>query len=131
MSNNNTFLSTLLEKEKELKTQLDAVQTTIKIFQNGHGSLVTEEVKTLQVSNPLVPATWEEAVSWKKKILFALNKIGDGLVTEIVAELRKYDTESSEEDLSRRVTYLASGMKGDKILGARTVGNKYRYYIRN
>lgn len=130
MDNNNQFLSTLIEKENELKVQLEALRTTIKLFQNGGNNNSVAEVKPPDNrQTKQVPQTFEEAITWPDKVLFVLGKLGSAFVTEIVQELQKYIKED-EEVLLKRITGVASAMKSKEILGAKPVGVKFKYYIK-
>lgn len=125
MSDSSSFLVTLQEKERELDSQLEAVRTTIKIFQNGHPVSVPEGVKI-----NTIPKNYEEAQTWNSKIVFALSKIQSGFVQDIVNELLKYSKEIDEKTLFKKVTTLASVLKKKKVLGGKLFGNKMKYFIR-
>lgn len=127
METNNTFLSTLQEKEKELDKQLTALRTTIQIFQNGQFSPNGSEAK---VATNSIPKTYAEAITWNAKVLFALSKIESGFVQDIVDEMYKHSQEIDKAALFTRVTALASSLKTKKILGGKAYGNKYKYYIK-
>lgn len=143
MSSNDPFLSALLEKKAVLQKQLEAITTTIDIFQsngstrenaNGH-AVKPEEIKTNEPNSDggkslFIPSTYSEATTWKDKILFALSKLEYGFVKDIVAELIKADPDQDEKDLIKKVTGYASSFKTQKILGAKAVGNKYKYFIK-
>ena len=136
MDTNTQFIDTiinkekeLVEREKEIKMQLDALRTTIKIFQNGNGTLpVNSDVKGIETKSE-IPKTWEEALTWNSKVLFVLNRIQSGFVSDIVAEILK-NAPQDEVVLFKRITSTASLMKSKKILGAKTVGVKSKYFIK-
>jgi hypothetical protein len=120
------FLVTLKEKEKELSKQLEGLRSTIELFQNGHSSNGALEVEP---ERSLVPAEFEDALTWNQKVLFALGKIQTGFVQDIVNELKKH-MKLDEETLFKRVTGIASTLKGKKIIGGKSVGNKTKYFIK-
>jgi hypothetical protein len=128
METNNAFISTLLEKETELSKQLEALKTTIKLFQNGTSNDVDgHEVKEHKT---VVPKKYEDATTWNSKILFALGNIQSGFVKDIVDELLKHSKDVESDVLFKKVTALASNLKSKKILGAKPVGKKYKYFIK-
>lgn len=129
MEINDAFISTLLEKETQLNKQLDAIRTTIKLFQNGHSSNGLD-IHEEAVHKVEIPKTYEEATTWNSKILFALSKIQSGFVQDITNELLKYSKDVDEDTLFRKITGLASMLKSKEILGAKQVGIKYRYFIK-
>jgi len=129
METKDSFLTTLFEKERQLDKQLEALRTTITIFQNGHPVSVAEDNEEKEKVNE-IPKTYEDANTWKDKILFALSKIQNGFVQDIVDELLKYDKSESSGVLFKRITQYASTLKKKKVLGAKTVGNKFKYFIK-
>lgn len=128
--NDSDFLTVLQEKEAELQKQLAALRVTIEMFGkqqlNGHNGDHKRQ-ETGKTKN--IPKTFEEAVTWNAKILYALNKIESGFVQDIVDELKKNMTDD-DNTLFRKITTNASAMKGNKILGAKKVGMRYKYYIK-
>jgi hypothetical protein len=129
MDTKDSFLTTLFEKERQLDKQLEALRTTISIFQNGHPVSVSGDYVEVEKVNE-VPKTYEDANTWKEKILFALGKIQSGFVQDIVDELLKYSKNESSEVLFKRITQYCSTLKKKKVLGAKTVGNKFKYFIK-
>ena len=131
MDNNNAFLSTLKEKEKELQDQLEALRTTIKMFEKPGLIVGATEAKPLEMGldNKQIPKSIDEALTWNSKILFALGNIGSGVVQDIVDELRKY-LDEDEAVLFKKITGYASTLKKNKVLGAKPYGNKFKYYIK-
>lgn len=129
METNDLFISTLLEKESLLSKQLEAVRTTMTLFQNGTSANGIEEHETNEHKTE-VPKTYEDAITWNGKILFALSKIQSGFVQDIVVELLKHSKDIDSETLFKKITGLASVLKKKKVLGAKSVGNKYKYFIK-
>jgi hypothetical protein len=132
MDTNQGFITTLKEKELELIEQLEALRTTIKMFDKTPLSFapvnnVSEEVRT---EKKTIPGVFSEANTWNEKILFALSSIGgSGFVTDIADELSKHMPDDKEA-LVRKVTVYASALKKKKTLSARQVGNKFKYSIK-
>ena len=134
MSNNKELLKALRLKEKELieeiettelGKQLKGIRSTISLFENG-----SSNADLLGSSNGLeIPKTFNDAVTWNSKILFALNKIGSGFVDDIVEELRKHTNESAEE-LKKKVTVQASSLKSKGQIGGKPIGIKIKYFIK-
>lgn len=132
MDQNNSFLLTLQQKEREIQMQLDALRTTIKLFQNGHSHNSTEEfsVDITPRYSVEIPKSFDEAETWRSRLFFVLAKIKSGFVKDIAIEMKKYLPDESEDDLIKRITQLASNMKAKGKLDAKEVGNRYRYFIK-
>lgn len=126
METNDTFISTLLEKEILLNKQIEAIRTTITLFQNGN-PIEEHETSELKIE---VPKTFEDAITWNSKILFALSKIQSGFVQDITDELMKHSKDVNSETLFKKITGLASILKKKNVLGAKQIGNKYKYFIK-
>ena len=62
-------------------------------------------------------------------ILFALGIIETGFVQDIV-DVLKDKMDEDEDVIFKKVTTTASAMKTKKILGAKAVGIRSRYYIK-
>lgn len=132
MDTDNQFISTLRIKEKELEAQLEALRTTIKMFdkQTLNGSLAENKIQDQVGQSKLIPRTFEDAETWKQKILFALGKINSGVVQDIVDELKKHMPDEDDDVLFKKITSYASVMRKDRILVGKPVGNKFEYFIK-
>ncbi len=130
------FLKTLIQKEKELRLELEqtplfkqweGIKTTIALFQNGH-----EQAATNEESKPKIPKTYNDSeLTWKEKVLFALSKIGEGSVADMVVELKKLGAKEKDDFLTKRVGITVSNLKvKDGVVDAKMDGKKGVYFIK-
>lgn len=127
-------LKKLLEIEKVLISELEqnpvfikleSLRSTISSFQNGHSE--TGAQSTLR---PIIPSSYDNELTWNQKILFIVNKQKNAFVSDIVAEMIKLGAKQDKIFLTKRVSVLASNMKKKKILGAKAVGKKFKFFIK-
>jgi len=130
MDTEKEFIAALLEKEKELEKQLEALRTTIRIFHNEKIVLPSGQIVKKDPIIITIPKTWEEADTWNDKVWFILSKIGSGSVQDIVDELLKYSDKFEKHVLFKKITGHASLMKTKDLIGAKLVGNKSFYHLK-
>jgi hypothetical protein len=136
MSNNKDLLKALKLKEKEiieeietteLGKQLKGIRSTIALFENGSSN---SDVMA-HTNGVEIPKTFQDAVTWNGKVMFALHKIGSGFVDDIVAELKKYNISGETDDsLKRKVSIYASSLKTKKQISGKPIGIKVKYFIK-
>lgn len=136
------FLKTLKDKEKELQAklaadptfqQLESIRQTITTFQ---GTPKIAEIQSIRIPTGKVkiPKLYDsEELTWKEKILFVINKLGQALTSEIVSELGELGEADGKETgfLNKRVSVMLSAMKNqDGIIDSRSEGKKSVYFIK-
>jgi len=130
------FLKTLKEKEKELQTeleqnplfkQLELVRATILGFQNGHSENGVQSKSELDI-----PSNYSiEDMTWREKVLFALKKLGQAFISDIVEFVKKQGEKESDEWLDKRIGVTISRLKKvEGVVGVKLYGKKGKYFIR-
>ena len=121
-----------IEKELELKLkknpvfiQLEGIRKTIALFQTGNSENGSQFASKVEI-----PKSYDdENLTWKAKVLFALNKIERGFVSDIVIQLKKLGAKEDDEFLTKRVGVTISNLKADGIIDGEIIGKKGSYFI--
>ena len=139
MSADLDFLKTLRDKEAELVSQLEqsplfkqiqGIRSTIALFKNGDtvnhenaGAVIGDLPGKDQGKDYPVNGTWEA------KILFALNEIRSGYISDIMKIIDHHEPETyDEETLYKRVSQNSSVLKKNgKITGIKN-GTSVQYF---
>jgi len=128
-------LKELRAKEKELEIalsensvfkNLEAIRSTIALFQNGS----SENGHQTEFQPSVVPKEYNDGLSWREKILVALNTLKLAAPVHVVAELKRLGETKDDDFLQKRVSVMLSYMKRKKIVGSKTVGGKTKYFIK-
>jgi hypothetical protein len=129
------FLKTLRTKERELELELslnplfkklEGIRSTIALFESGE--VENGQQPKSQLTD--VPLEYSDQLSWRQRLLFVVNKLKNPYSSEIIAELKKLGAKENDEFLIKRVGVMLSSMKKKRLLGVRTVGNKFKYFIK-
>ncbi len=123
------FIATLQKKEQELSKQLDSIRTTITLFQNGNSENGHTAESSETIAKPNIPSNYSDDFTWNEKVLYALGRIKNGFVPDIVKELQKV-SKDDETLLLKRITVIASNLKKNGILGGKAHGRKLKYFIK-
>lgn len=134
----NNDLKTLKEIEGRLLTEiskhpafikLEVIRKSISVFENGHnGNGHQSSFEAEEKGN--IPTEYSSDLSWRVKILFALNRLGKAYISEIIDELKKLGETKDDDFLLKRVNVTVSNMKRNGVVGAKMVGKKGRYFIK-
>jgi hypothetical protein len=123
------FIRTLRQKAQELEKQLEGVRTTIALF-DGEEEAEQEEVEPSGNADQLIiPAVYDEGLTWNEKFFFGLTKTPSGFVSDIVKELVKH-TDVDEDTLTKRISNSASNLKKKKKVGSKKIGQRVKYFIK-
>jgi hypothetical protein len=134
MTQTDTFIETLLSKERELVAelhvlpvwrQLESLRNTIREFKpehqnGGNGSDIQPN------------AEYPKDGTWEAKIMFVLKKITTGFVEDIVSEIDRYEPgKFDQETLQKRVGQNLSTLKTNgKIDGNKGENGRMSYYLK-
>lgn len=132
----NDFLKTLKAKEKDLEIelsndprfkQLEGIRSTIALFENE----ASENGNHSEFQGKGIPTEYSANLTWREKVLFALNKLGKTFLKNVVDFLKKQGETETDDWLSKRVGVTLSRLKKvEGIVGVRSVGKKKAYFIK-
>lgn len=90
-----------------------------------------EIVKIVPAGQTRVSASYQEAMGWKEKILFVVNKLGKADVPAIAQEIKNIEPNITLEKAKKTATTYTSILynKGNGVLRADTKGNRYVYHL--
>ena len=137
------FLKTLHDKEKELRLELEqtsifkkweGVKTTIALFENGQSSNGVSNNPQPGIQQPAtrvaIPKAYHnDELTWNEKVIFALSKLGEGSVADIVDFLKKQGAPEDVEFLTKRVGVTASKLNVNEKINSRLEGRKGIYSL--
>lgn len=135
-------LDTLRKMERDLRQQLELspiftkwkqITQTIEVFANGNGLQVKandpEEEEEDEDSLP-IPDTYSiDDMTWRQKIKFAIKKLGECSVADMVKFLQKQGETMEEDKLIKRVGVTASRLNKDEKIKSRLIGRKGMYSL--
>ena len=119
-----------------LYKQWDSVCVAISNFENPNNyskdTKIGVVVKSVINRKPLnIPFAYSDELTWRDKMLFALNDTVEGSIKDIKNVLLKNGSTDSEDAIEKRVSTTASAMKREGILDAKYEGKKAKYFITN
>lgn len=99
-------------------------------------SLETSVIEAIEPPEPAtgnrleVPNVYNESLSWRERVYFAISQIKSGFISDIIKELRKHGVKENDDFLNKRISTTASKLKSDGYLIGKKHGKQAKYSIK-
>src|SRR5690242_2356949 len=124
---NHSFYSQLCEQEKQINETLIALRKLKDYYRSNNGDALTNGNNKGKIE---IPETYSDKLTLKKRILFALSKLGEGTTKDIAKFLSDTDKNYPLDKALSDATIYASSLYRKKVIGATKEGVKNIYYIK-
>lgn len=119
-----------LSKYEDIVKNIDAIDRVLKIY--GYNPSKT----TIANGQPVAtvkhtPSEYSKTLTWERRVLFALNAIGEGFVDDVANKIHDIDADIDVEAAKKRSTlYLSKLYRDGNIKLVSREGRKFKYGIK-
>ena len=126
--NMDSFYQELLKKRNELKTTLEAVEKLLEVYTPA--SVQPVRASESDVLSNEIPKEYNEQMSIKDKVFYILGTLKKATASQVAIKLMEIDDSFDEKRANRSATHYLSRLYREHEIGARKLGKKYNYYIK-